>query len=38
MSARIWLDELRSIPDPGPSGRVERARGVDARTSAGDRA
>ena len=38
MSARIWLEELRSIPDPGPSGRVEPARGVDARISAGDRA
>jgi NAD+ synthase (glutamine-hydrolysing) len=38
MSARIWLEELRSIPDQGPSGSVEHARGADARTSAGDQA
>ena len=37
LSARIWLEELRSIPDQGPSGSVEGAHGTNARISAGDR-
>jgi hypothetical protein len=36
MSARIWLDELRSIPDPGPSASVEPGRDADAQIPAGD--
>jgi NAD+ synthase (glutamine-hydrolysing) len=37
MSARIWLEELRSIPDQEPSRSVEGAQGTDTRISAGDR-
>jgi NAD+ synthase (glutamine-hydrolysing) len=38
MSARIWLDEVRSIPEHPPAGEQREVGTVDAPVAAGDRA
>jgi hypothetical protein len=38
MSARIWLDEVQSIPEHPPAGEQREVGTVDAPVAAGDRA